>query len=167
MWGGGPSGRIIIAPSWSAGRGPAQCTWRPPGGGAQVGPSWQRLAGPPGPNPQGPEPGWGKRRLDECARCQVWCTCVPVSWGVVGKQTQGWLGTVPVWTRKWGCVCVRARGYEACAWCSSVRKTTRGLYTDSRACAKGIWVWSSHGQVCVCVTWGTGLSEHMCPWLVA
>lgn len=42
---------------------------------------------PPGPNPQGPEPGWRKQKLDVCTRCQVWCRCVPVGKGIVGTET--------------------------------------------------------------------------------
>lgn len=50
---------------------------------------------PPGSNPRGPEPGWGKGRLDVCARCQVWCTCAPAGRGLVGTESekQGFLGT--------------------------------------------------------------------------
>lgn len=41
----------------------------------------------PGPNPQGPEPGWRKQKLDVCTRCQVWCRCVSVGKGIVGTET--------------------------------------------------------------------------------
>lgn len=38
-----------------------------------------RDSSPPAwPRSRGPEPERGKRGLDVCARCQVWCACVPV-----------------------------------------------------------------------------------------
>lgn len=55
----------------------------------------QTPACPPGSNPRGPEPGWGKGRLDVCARCQVRCTCAPAGRGLVGTELEkeGFLGT--------------------------------------------------------------------------
>lgn len=86
--------------------------------------------GPPGPNPQGPEPGRGKRRLDECARCQVWCACVPVSWeSRVNRHKDGRARA-----------CVDAKVGLCVPGCGSVwtvlrAQDARGAYTDSRACA--------------------------------
>lgn len=120
---------------------------------------------PPGSNPRGPEPGWGKGRLDVCARCQVRCTCAPAGRGLVGTELEkeGFLGThactdtkvglfvhtnrkvrmEPTCVQTRGGMCVRAHG-NTLAWCHA-RRTQGFLCADPKACGYATCLWERPG----------------------
>lgn len=116
-----------------------------------------------------------------CARCQVWCTCVPVGRAVVGyrdgeARIPGYGACVD--TKVGLCPCAQGCGsvckyLETClraqTWervCTVAHVQEPGWFEDPKVFAEpGHGCGNSRGQGWLCVTVELGLTEHMCPWL--